>query len=106
LTTFGIKLGMSFWLSGNIISQMTPLEKSRVFDTLFQLLTLRAMTSSRREVCEDCYCKRRNKNMSILAWRWCLHKSYITSVLLEISCPILEAVIKRKHLGRKQVAIQ
>jgi hypothetical protein len=37
LTTFGIKLGMSFWLSGNIISQMTPLEKSRVFDTFSTL---------------------------------------------------------------------
>jgi hypothetical protein len=38
--------------------------------------------------------------MSILAWRWCLHKSYITSVSEEILCPILEAVIKRKHLGK------
>jgi hypothetical protein len=38
--------------------------------------------------------------MSILAWRWCLHKSYITSVLEEILCPVLEAVIKRKHLGK------
>lgn len=33
LTTFGTKLGMSFWWSGNIIPQMAPLEKSRVFDT-------------------------------------------------------------------------
>jgi hypothetical protein len=102
LTTFGIKLGMSFWWSGNIILQRTPLEKSRVFDTFkgSKLLTFRVMTSSRREVCEDWYCKWRNKNMRILAWRWCLHKSYITSVSEEISCPILEAVRKRKHLGK------
>jgi hypothetical protein len=55
LTTFGTKLGMSFWWSGNIIPQMTPPEKSRVFDTSkgSKLLTFRAMTSSRREVCED-----------------------------------------------------
>jgi hypothetical protein len=65
-------------------------------------LTFRAMTSSRREVCEDWYCKWRNKNMRILAWRCCLHKSYITSVSEEISCPILEAAIKRTHLGAIQ----